>query len=77
MPQRQAANSATLKLRLLTRATMASAYVILSFLVYALNLYDTAGLCGRRSGRIACPHDPLVFDWLVGNPGHRMTGEDV
>jgi hypothetical protein len=35
---RQAASSAALKLRLLTRAAMASAYMILGFLVYALNL---------------------------------------
>jgi hypothetical protein len=35
---RQATSSATLKLGLLTRATMASAYMILGFLVYALNL---------------------------------------
>jgi hypothetical protein len=35
---RQAAGSAALKLGLLTRAAMASAYMILGFLVYALNL---------------------------------------
>jgi hypothetical protein len=35
---RQAASIATLKLGLLTKATMASAYMILGFLVYALNL---------------------------------------
>jgi hypothetical protein len=36
--KRQAAGSAALKLGLLTRAAMASAYMILGFLVYALNL---------------------------------------
>ena len=34
---RQAASSAALKLGLLTRAAMASAYMILGFLVYTLN----------------------------------------
>jgi hypothetical protein len=36
--ERQAAGSAALKLGLLTRAAMASAYTILGFLVYALDL---------------------------------------
>jgi hypothetical protein len=36
--ERQAADSTALKLGLLTRAAMASAYMILGFLVYALNL---------------------------------------
>jgi hypothetical protein len=36
--ERQAAGSSALKLGLLTRAAMASAYMILGFLVYALNL---------------------------------------
>jgi hypothetical protein len=36
--QRQAADSIPLKLGLLTRAAMAFAYIILGFLVYALNL---------------------------------------
>jgi hypothetical protein len=36
--ERQAANGAALKLGLLTRAAMVSAYMILGFLIYALNL---------------------------------------
>ena len=36
--ERQAADSTALRLGLLTKAAMASAYMILGFLVYALNL---------------------------------------
>lgn len=54
----QAADGTAVKLGLLTRTAFVSAWMILGFLVYALNLQSTAGSRCSRSGRGVHPDDP-------------------